>query len=112
MDKEKIQDLIEKGFSQKEIANTLDITQTNLKYWMEKFGLGTKEKNIKPKKMTPVKAIQDDSGHWHIMPNSMVEDFYRDGHDEDFIDSGEFDNKYGQYRTGGDLNLLQLYAEI
>jgi hypothetical protein len=27
-------------------------------------------------------------------------------------DSGEFDRKWGQYMTGGDLNLIQLWAEI
>lgn len=28
---------------------------------------------------------------------------------EDLCDSGEFDSKYSQYRTGGDLNNIQLY---
>jgi len=28
------------------------------------------------------------------------------------IDSGQFDDKWGKYRTGGDLNLVQLYAVI
>jgi hypothetical protein len=26
-------------------------------------------------------------------------------------DSGEFDNKWGKYRTGGDLNLVPLYIK-
>lgn len=59
-----------------------------------------------------VKVVQDDSGHWYVIPNDLVKDFYKDGEDEDFVDYGHFDNKYGKYRTGGDLNLVQLYAEI
>jgi hypothetical protein len=56
-----------------------------------------------------VKAIQDD-GHWYVIPNDIVDDFYKDEKDEDFVDSGKFDDKYGEYRTGGDLNLRQLYG--
>jgi len=59
-----------------------------------------------------VKAVQDDSGHWFVIPNELAKDFYKDLEDEDMCDSGEFDDKYGAYRTGGDLNLTQLYAEI
>lgn len=62
--------------------------------------------------MTKVKAVQDDSGHWYVLPNELLKDFYKDEQDEDFVDSGDFDNKYSKYRTGGDLNIIQLYAEI
>ena len=58
-----------------------------------------------------VVAIQDDSGHWYVIPKELKNDFYIDGDDEDFVDSGKFDNKYGEYRTGGDLNLVQLYIK-
>lgn len=61
--------------------------------------------------MKKVKVIKDDSGHWYIIPNEIAIDFYKDEEDEDFVDSGGFDNKYGQYRTGGSLNLVQLYIE-
>jgi len=61
--------------------------------------------------MKKVKAVQDDSGHWYVIPNEIASDFYKDEEDMDFVDSGEFDNKYGQYRTGGSLNLVQLYVE-
>lgn len=57
-----------------------------------------------------VKAVQDDSCHWYIIPAELEEDFNRDGEDMDFVDSGGFDEKYGEYRTSGDLNLVQLYA--
>ena len=62
--------------------------------------------------MKKVKAIQDESGHWYIIPNDKLKEFSIDEQNEDMIDSGEFDNKWGQYMTGGDLNLIQLYAEI
>jgi hypothetical protein len=58
-----------------------------------------------------VKAITDDDGHWYIIPNELDSEFYKDLQNEDMIDSGDFDDKYGQYRTGGDLNLIQLYIK-
>lgn len=62
--------------------------------------------------MQKVKATQDESGHWYVLPNEMTAQFHIDETNEEFVDSGGFDDKYGQYRTGGDLNLIQLYAEI
>ena len=62
--------------------------------------------------LTPVKAVKDDSGHWYVIPNDLYDQFNRDCENEDMADSGEFDDAYGQYRTGGDLNLVQLYAEL
>lgn len=59
-----------------------------------------------------VKVTQDESGHWYVLPNELLERFYEDGEDEDFVDSGQFDDAYGKYRTGGDINLVQLYAEL
>ena len=56
-----------------------------------------------------VKAIKDESGHWYVIPNELLSDFIKDESNEDMVDSGEFDDKYGQYRTGGHLNLIQLY---
>jgi hypothetical protein len=62
--------------------------------------------------MEKVKAIKDESGHWYVIPNNMLNEFYIDEQNEDMINSGDFDNKWGKYRTGGDLNLVQLWAEI
>ena len=59
-----------------------------------------------------VKAVKDDSGHWYVVPNELVSEFFVDHENDDMTDNGEFDNKYGQYRTGGDLNLVQLYKEV
>ena len=62
--------------------------------------------------MIKVKATQAENGHWYVLPNEVVEDFDKDEQNEDFVDSGKFDNKYNKYRTGGDLNNIQLYANI
>lgn len=59
-----------------------------------------------------VKAIQDESSHWYVIPEELLPSFRIDEQDEDMIDSGRFDDKWGKYRTGGDLNLVQLWAEI
>ena len=63
-------------------------------------------------KLQKVKALIDESGHWYIIPLDKYQEFGQDEQNEDMIDSGLFDNKWGKYRTGGDLNLVQLYAEI
>jgi hypothetical protein len=62
--------------------------------------------------LKPVKAVEDNDGHWYLIPNYMSYDFHRDLQDEDMCDSGKFDEKYAHYMTGGDLNLIQLWAEI
>jgi hypothetical protein len=59
-----------------------------------------------------VKAIKDESGHWYVIPNDLFLDFIKDEQDDDMVDSGEFDYKWGEYRTLGDLNKIQLYAEL
>ena len=64
------------------------------------------------KELKKVQAIQDESGHWYVLPNELLDDFRKDEQDEDFVDSGDFDKKYGEYMTGGDLNIIQLYADI
>jgi hypothetical protein len=59
-----------------------------------------------------VKAVRDYSGHWYIIPNELYQNFLKDLDNEDMVDSGKFSEKYGKYMTGGDLNLVQLYANI
>lgn len=54
-------------------------------------------------------ACQDDSCHWYVIPVAMVNEFNKMCEDEDYEG---FDDKFGQYRTNGDLNLVQLWAEI
>ena len=63
------------------------------------------------KAVKAVKAVQDESSHWYLIPNELFEEFYSDSEDYEFCVSGKFDEKYGEYRTGGDLNNDQLYIE-
>jgi len=72
-----------------------------------KFKNFINENNLKK-----VKAVKDDDGHWYVIPNDMLSEFYKELENTEFVDSGEFDNKYGNYRTGGDLNNVQLFADI
>lgn len=64
--------------------------------------------------MKPVKAIQDDAGHWYLIPNELVSKFHElmeKVYDMDYDAMSECDNLFSQYRTGGDLNNVQLYIE-
>jgi len=62
--------------------------------------------------MRKVKAVQDESCHWYVLPNELVDEFYKDEENESFVDSGGFAEKYDEYMTGGCLNIIQLYADI
>jgi hypothetical protein len=64
------------------------------------------------KHITQIKAVKDESGHWYVIPLEREEEFYNDHDDVELIYSGQFDNKWGTYRTGGDLNNIQLYAYL
>ena len=63
-------------------------------------------------KIEKVKAVQDNESHWYIIPNYLLEEFESDLLNEELEESGEFGEKYDQYRTHGDLNTIQLYVEI
>lgn len=69
----------------------------------------------KKEEWVKVKATKDCSGHWHLIPNEQLAEFneldYKcDRGNEDAC--MESDNKFAIYRTGGDLNLTQLYIKI
>ncbi len=56
--------------------------------------------------------IVSDGNHDYIIPNKLDEEFYNDLEDEEFVDSGKFDDKYRKYRTGGSINsATQLYTK-
>lgn len=59
----------------------------------------------------PVKAVKED-GDWFVIPNELYEEFNEDLYNEELVDSGGFDDKWWKYKTGGDLNLIQLFAKI
>lgn len=62
--------------------------------------------------MKRVYATKDDDGHWYVIPYEMKDEFNSDldGLCDDNI--YEWEDKYSQYMTGGDLNLIEIYADI
>ncbi len=62
--------------------------------------------------LIPVKAVKDDSGHWYIIPKEKSKEFSSDLEKFEKDYEFDFDGKWGLYRTGGDLNLIQLYADL
>lgn len=59
--------------------------------------------------MKAVKAVELD-GDWSIIPNELYEEFTEDSNNEELWESGGFDDKWYEYKTSGDLNLVQLYT--
>ncbi len=66
-----------------------------------------------------VYCTEDDDGHWYVLPIALREEFhtmlaeieeleYEDR--ENAYDA--FNEKFCMYETGGDLNLVELYAKI
>jgi hypothetical protein len=59
-----------------------------------------------------VKAVTDSSGDWYVIPNELLSKFNelneRSEYEWDIIEN-EWDLLFNKYRTGGDLNLIQLY---
>jgi hypothetical protein len=39
-------------------------------------------------------------------------EFEADCSNSELIDSGDFDDKWGMYRTGGDINQVELFANL
>jgi hypothetical protein len=61
--------------------------------------------------MIRVYPVKDESGHWYVIPYELNNNFWNDLENEDIVDNGEFDRKWGKYRTGGDLNLIPFYTK-
>ena len=62
--------------------------------------------------MKKVYAVQDGDGHWYVIPREMANEFNNDLENGHVNEYEFFSEKYSQYMTGGDLNNVQLYAEI
>jgi hypothetical protein len=69
--------------------------------------------------LQPVEALQDDSCHWYVIPSSMIgkwmelNDLMASDNQTVFEEAeSEFIALFSKYMTGGDLNNVQLYAEI
>lgn len=61
-------------------------------------------------KFEKVYVSQDESGHWYVIPYDLKEEFDKDLFDDDMVYNGDFDEKYAEYRTNGDINNIQLYV--
>lgn len=59
--------------------------------------------------MIPVQAVEDNDGHWYLIPNDKVEYFHELLEDLSEDTEERFSELFGEYATGGDLNLIQLY---
>jgi hypothetical protein len=60
-----------------------------------------------------VEALQDGDGHWYVIPQELANQFHSMERDAEETDDYEgFEDTFGEYRTGGDLNLVQLWAEL
>lgn len=60
-----------------------------------------------------VVAVRDNDAHWYVIPLSKHEEFnnlLREAEEND--DYYKFEDEFSNYRTGGDLNNIQLYADI
>lgn len=101
----------------KEIAQVVDV------YGYDEGEIGLKLDNELPSlpNLQPVKACQDNEGHWYVIPEDKASQFHSmlmqiteelEHEQENYGSATEgFEDTFGEYRTGGDLNLVQLYAE-
>lgn len=64
------------------------------------------------KTLQKVSAVEDNDGHWYIIPYDLYNKFYEMEEKGEADEYEEFNSMFAHYRTGGDLNLIQLYAEI
>jgi hypothetical protein len=62
--------------------------------------------------MKKVYAIQDNDGHWYVIPFERKNEFLIDLENGEKDEYEYFSEQYDQYMTGGDLNNTELYADI
>ncbi len=71
--------------------------------------------------ISPAYITKDKEGHWYIIPMDKKEEFTTsietinsfEALSEDYYEAIDlFEEAFGKYRTGGDLNLVQLYADF
>lgn len=64
-----------------------------------------------------VKAVKDEGSHWYVIPIELSAKFrelteFENDEDTNFEYEKEFNEIFSKYRTGGDLNNIQLYADL
>lgn len=63
-------------------------------------------------KLQPVAVVQDHDSHWYVIPVYMQEQFralLERGIEDEYE---QFNDIFANYATGGNVNLIQLYAAI
>lgn len=66
----------------------------------------------KNSELKKVYAVTDESGHWYVIPFELKDQFFKDDENGEVDEWESFNEKYSHYMTGGDLNLIQLYADL
>jgi len=71
------------------------------------------------KELKRVYVTQDGSGHDYVIPYELKEEFQTIQtaistmfESDAYCLQEEFEEKFSQYATGGDINLIELYARI
>jgi len=65
--------------------------------------------SIKSEEYTRVAVVSDEDGHWYVIPHSSTEQFHEmlaNGEEDEW---SAFEENFGDYRTGGDINNIKLY---
>jgi len=63
-------------------------------------------------KLKLANAVEDNDGHWYVIPAEMREEF------DDLLENAEeddyeqFNDRFGKYATGGALDCTDIYAEF
>lgn len=64
-------------------------------------------------------AVRDESCHWYVIPENLYDRWIElnklmDGENQTVFEKAEdeFIKMFSKYMTGGDLNNIQLYAEL
>lgn len=74
MEKELLSKMVEGGMSQYEIANSLNRSQSNIRYWLKKFKLKTKNLSFKE---IGIKDYSDTKCCVKCGENKTIDDFYK-----------------------------------
>lgn len=62
--------------------------------------------------MDKVYVVQDNDCHWYVIPYDLKDEFFSELEKGEADEYESFCEKFDQYMTGGDINNVQLYAEL
>jgi hypothetical protein len=70
------------------------------------------EEDVHISNLQKAAVVCDDLGHWYVIPEELFREFNIDLEDDELCEDGKFREKWSKYRTGGEINAVQLYAEF